>query len=53
MVTNIWDEIKFIRKIKGGIWYKTKHRGWIRPEIFKLYLGYSFDPILLKKENYE
>jgi len=52
MITNIWNEIKFIRKFKGGVWYKTKHRGWIRPDLFSAYLGYAFDPKLIKEEKY-
>jgi len=40
--------IKLVRKIKGGKWVKTKHRGWITEDAYNLYLSYSFDPIKIK-----
>tara|TARA_R110000851_G_scaffold131429_2_gene265323 strand:- start:240 stop:404 length:165 start_codon:yes stop_codon:yes gene_type:complete len=52
MITNIWDEIRLIRRIKKGLWVNTEHRGWIRPELYNTYLGYGFDPIILKRENH-
>jgi hypothetical protein len=53
MITNVFDEIKLIRRIKGGYWLKTKHKGWINIELYKAYLGYAFDPVVLKEEKYE
>jgi hypothetical protein len=29
---------------------KTLHRGWIRHEIYDAYLGYGFDPIIIKRK---
>ena len=43
---------KFVRRNKGGTWLKTKHRGWIPLETYIIYVGYSFDPIVLKEEKY-
>lgn len=48
-----WNNFKFVRKYKKGVWWKTKHRGWIRPETFGFYIGYKFDPIFIKEEIYE
>lgn len=54
MVTyNLIDNVKFIRRWKGGVWFKTLERGWIRPEDYQFYIGYKFDPIFLKEENYD
>ena len=53
MLQNFWDNFKIIRRIKGGEWYKTKHRGWIRPELFNAYLSSGFDPVLLSWEKYK
>ena len=53
MITNVWNEIRTIRRIKKGVWLKTKHRGWIRPGLYSAYLCYAFDPIILKEENYD
>ncbi len=44
---------KFYRKFKGGEWFKTKERGWIRPIEYQFYIGYRFDPIFIKEESYE
>lgn len=44
---------KFWRKYKGGIWFKTKERGWIRPMEYGMYLGYDFDPLFITEEVYE
>lgn len=44
---------KFWRKYKKGSWFKTKERGWIRPDAYGFYLGYGFDPIFIKEEVYE
>lgn len=52
MLTNILDEIQIVRRIKKGTWLKAKHRGWIRPEVYNTYIGYSFDPIIIKEENW-
>ena len=52
MITSIWDEIRILRRIKKGIWLKTKHRGWIRPELYNAYLGYAFDCEILIKEQW-
>jgi hypothetical protein len=52
MIQNIWDNIKLVRRIKRGNWVKTKHRGWITLECYNTYLGYAFDPVLLKEEGY-
>jgi len=52
MIQNIWDNIKLVRRIKRGYWIKTKHRGWITLECYRDYLGYAFDPVLLKEEVY-
>lgn len=52
MITNFWNEFKLIRRIKKGKWLKTKYRGWIRPTLYNAYLGYKFDPIILKEETY-
>jgi hypothetical protein len=43
---------KYFRKKVGGIWIKTKHRGWICGETYMFYIGYKFDPILIKVEDY-
>ena len=52
MIQNIWDNIKLVRRIKRGHWVKTKHRGWIPLEYYRAYLGYAFDPVLIKEEVY-
>lgn len=52
MIQYICDNIKIIRRIKGGNWVKTKRRGWITLGCYVTYLGYSFDPVLLKEESY-
>ena len=51
MITSIWNEIRIVRRMKKGVWLKTKHRGWIRPELYNAYLGYAFDPIIIKEEK--
>jgi len=48
----ICNEIRIVRRIKKGIWLKTKHRGWIRPELYNAYLGYAFDPVIIKEEKW-
>ena len=53
MITSIWNEIRIVRRIKKGVWLKTKHRGWIRPELYSAYLGYAFDPIIIKEEKWK
>jgi hypothetical protein len=52
MITNIFNELKIVRRIKRGIWLKTKHRGWIRPELYNEYLSYAFDCEILKEEKW-
>ena len=52
MITSIFDEIKIVRRIKRGTWLKTKHRGWIKPELYNDYLSYAFDCEILKEENW-
>jgi hypothetical protein len=49
-INSIWDEIKIIRKYKRGSWYKTKYRGWLRPEHYFDYITNGYDPIILKEE---
>jgi hypothetical protein len=49
---NILYELKLVRFLKKGLWVKTLHRGWIRHEIYDAYLGYGFDPIIIKTEKY-
>lgn len=53
MITNIFDHIKIVRKVKGGSWVKTKHRGWISNETYMMYLSYGFSPGSIKYEDYE
>lgn len=53
MINNIIDEIKLIRRLKGGEWVKTHKRGWLRIDHYNEYIGYRFDPIVIKIENYE
>lgn len=36
----------------GGIWIKTKHRGWITADTFNMYIAYAFNPILIEVEDY-
>jgi|AntDeeMinimDraft_5_1070356.scaffolds.fasta_scaffold04536_9 hypothetical protein len=52
MITSIWNEIRIIRRLKGGSWVKTKERGWIKPEAYNLYISYRFDPVRIKTENW-
>lgn len=52
MITNIWHQIRLVRKFKKGTWVKTKHRGWIELTAYKAYLGYQFDPEYLKHEEW-
>ena len=52
MITSIWNEIRIVRRMKKGVWLKTKHRGWIRLELYNAYLGYAFDPIIIKEEKW-
>ncbi len=47
-----FNSIKIVRKLKKGFWLKTKHRGWITIETYKFYIGYGFDPIVIKTEKY-
>lgn len=50
MLQNILDNFKFVRRYKGGVWLKTKERGWLDSATYNTYLGYGFDPIKLKEE---
>lgn len=50
MINSIFDEMRIVRIIKGGTWYKTKKRGWLRPDHYNSYLGYGFDPEVIKIE---
>jgi hypothetical protein len=51
---NCGNDFKSTKKyIRSGEWYKTKHRGWIRPELFNAYLSSGFDPVLLSWEKYK
>lgn len=43
---------RFYRKYKGGTWVKTKLRGWIRLGAYKIYVGYGFDPKLIRIEKW-
>lgn len=45
--------IKFIRRLKGGFWVKTKKRGWIDFETYNDYLCYGFDPEGVAWDSYE
>jgi len=42
---------RFARKIIGGAWVKTKHRGWITYQTYIDYMGYGFDPVVLMSEE--
>ena len=53
MITNIWHQIRLVRKFKKGTWVKTKHRGWIELTTYQAYLGYAFDPEYLKHEEWQ
>lgn len=44
---------KAFRKYRGGVWIKTKERGWITVEQYILYIGYKFDPVFIKDEVYK
>lgn len=52
MLINVFDQIWLIRRIKGGDWIKTQHRGWITFDTYAEYLNYGFDPIGLKYVQY-
>lgn len=43
---------KFYRWYCGGSWVKTEKRGWITKEEHYIYLGYAFDPVAIKTEDY-
>lgn len=53
MITNYLVELRFVRKYIGGVWIKTKERGWITVEQYNLYIGYKFDPVFIKDEVYK
>ena len=53
MIRRIYHSFKIIRKLEGEHWVKTKERGWITMEAYKFYLGYKYDPIFIKEENYQ
>ena len=52
MIQNLLDEIKLVRRIKGGTWLKTVHRSWITLEVYEDYLSYAFDCIVVYEEKY-
>lgn len=45
---DIPDQFGIVRRIKGGDWVKTKHRGWIKHDTYLDYLSYAFDPVIIK-----
>jgi len=53
MIQNIFDNIKIVRRIKGGYWIKTQKRGWIDFELFNDYLSYAFDPVGIKSQHFK
>lgn len=52
-IYKLLSRLKWYRKREKGHWVKTKHRGWITIETFKLYIGYRFDPIFIREEIYK
>lgn len=52
MITNIFYQIKLYRRIRGGVWFKTKHKGWITLDLLQAYYSYAFDPEVLQEEVY-
>jgi len=51
-MASIFDQIMFVRWVKGGDWVKTTHRGWITLDTYSEYLSYGFDPIGLEYKSY-
>ena len=41
---NYWNDIKIIRRIKGGDWVKTLDHGWITHELYEHYKSMGYDP---------
>jgi len=47
-LVDLLDQLWLVRKLKGGIWVKTKQRGWITEATYEEYLDHGFDPDKIK-----
>lgn len=48
---NYWNDIKVIRRIKGGDWANTLDHGWIRIQLYEHYMSMGYNPGLVKIER--
>ena len=53
MIQNMCNNFQFVRRIKGGEWYDTRHKGWITAEMYKSYLSKGFDTGLISWETFK